>query len=252
MPGHLLQRLTKTQNAGLRIITGGMKTTAISELERTAGLLSLGERREEKPLHQSEKMKRHPSHPLHSKFEAPVKNRLERQSPNHLVKALQQKHRIPSSARNQPLEMLQNYEDWQVETPTIILDIPGIQAKDHHTDEELRSLTLEALSVAYPSTTWARACTDGSTEETGKNGGGGVFIKLLDGRSIRKSVATGQQSTNYRAEAYALLTAAQTLNQEERLPTNTVFLTDCRSILQSPITRRGPDLQQHQTGAVPA
>ena len=37
-------------------------------------------------------------------------------------------------------------------------------------------------------------------------------IKLPDGRSIRKSVATGQQSTNYRAEAYALLTAAQTLN----------------------------------------
>ena len=42
-----------------------------------------------------------------------------------------------------------------------------------------------------------------------------------------------QQSTNYRAEAYALLAAAQTLNQEERLPTNTMFLTDCRSILQS-------------------
>ena len=46
-------------------------------------------------------------------------------------------------------------------------------------------------------------------------------------------MATGQQSTNYRAEAYALLAAAQTLNHEERLPTNTVFLTDCRSILQS-------------------
>ena len=128
--------------------------------------------------------------------------------------------------------MLQNYEDWQAETPTIILDIPGIQAKDHHTDEELRSLTLEVLSVAYPSTTWARAYTDGSAEEAAKNGGGGVFIRLPDGRSIRKSVATGQQSTNYRAEAYALLTAAQTLNQEGRLPTNTVFLTDCRSILQ--------------------
>ena len=129
--------------------------------------------------------------------------------------------------------MLENYEDWQAETPTIILDIPGIQAKDHHTDEELRSLTLEALRVAYPSTTWARAYTDGSAEEAAKNGGSGVFIKLLDGRSIRKSVATGQQSTNYRAEAYALLTAAQTLNQEERPPTNTVFLTDSRSILQS-------------------
>ena len=187
-----LDQLTKTQNAGLRIITGGMKTTPISELERTTGLLPLGERREEKLLRQSEKMKRLPSHPLHSKFEAPTKNRLKRQSPNHLVKALQQKHRISSSARNQPLEMLQNYEDWQAETPAIILDIPGIQAKDHHTDEELRSLTLEGLSVAYPSTTWARAYTDGSVVGATKNGGGGVFIKLPDGRSIGKSVATGQ------------------------------------------------------------
>ena len=64
--------------------------------------------------------------------------------------------------------MLQNYEDRQAETPTIILDIPGIQTKEHHLDEELRSLTLEALSVAYPSTTWARAYTDGSAEEAAK------------------------------------------------------------------------------------
>ena len=77
-----LDQLTKTQNAVLRIITGGMKTTPISELERTAGLLLFGERREEKLLHQSKKMKRLPSHPLHSKFEAPTKNRLKRQSPN--------------------------------------------------------------------------------------------------------------------------------------------------------------------------
>ena len=196
------------------------------------GPLSLEESREEKLLHQSEKMKRLPSHPLYSKFEAPTQNRLKRQSPNHLVKALQQKHSIPSSARKQPLEMLQNCEDWKAETPTIILDITGIQTKEHHTDEVLRSLTLEALCVAYPSTTWARAYTDGSAGAA-KNGGGGFFIKLPDGRSISKSVATGQQSTNYRAEAYFLLAAAQTLNQEERLPTHTVFLTHCRPILQS-------------------
>ena len=206
-----------------------MKTTPISEVERTTGLLSLGKRREEKLLRQSKKMKRRPSHPLHSKFEAPAKNGLKKQSLNHLIKALQQEHKIPSSPRNQPLEMLQNCEDWQAEAPTIIRNIP---AKEHLTDEELRSLTLEALSVAYPSTTLARAYTDGSADEAAKNGGGGIFIKLPVGRSIR-SVATGQQSTNYRAEAYTLLTAAQTLNQEERLPTNTVFLTDCRSILQS-------------------
>ena len=60
-----------------------------------------------------------------------------------------------------------------------------------------------------------------------------MFIKLPDSRSIGKSVATRQQSKNYRAEAYALLAAPQTLNQAERLPNNTMFLTDCRSILQN-------------------
>ena len=92
--------------------------------------------------------------------------------------------------------MLQYYEDWEAETPTTILDIPGIQAKEHLTGEKLRSLTLEALNVAYPSAIWSRAYTDGSAEEAAKNGGGGVFIKLPDGRSIKKSVVTGQQSTN--------------------------------------------------------
>ena len=82
--------------------------TPISEEERTAGLLSLEKRREEKRQCQSEKMKGLPSRHLHFKFEAPTKNRLKRQSPNHLVKALQQKHRIPSSARSQPSEMLKN------------------------------------------------------------------------------------------------------------------------------------------------
>ena len=55
--------------------------------------------------------------------------------------------------------------------------------------------------------------------------------KLPDGRPIRKSVATGQQSTNYRTESYALLAAAPTLNQKERFPTLTVSILQN---LQSP------------------
>ena len=42
-----LDQLTKTKITGLRIIIGGMKTTAISDLERIVGLLSLEDRREE-------------------------------------------------------------------------------------------------------------------------------------------------------------------------------------------------------------
>ena len=57
-----------------------MKTTPISKMEKTAGLLSLEERREEKLLRQSVQMKRLPSHPLHIKFEALTKNRHKRES----------------------------------------------------------------------------------------------------------------------------------------------------------------------------
>ena len=143
------------------------------------------------------------------------------------------KHRIPSSARIQPLEMLQNYEDWQAESPTIILDIPGIQAKEHHTDEELRSLTLEALSIAYPSTTWARAYTDGSAERQKKMAVAEFSSSSLMADPSESLWLQGSSQKTCRAEAHALLAATQTLNWEERLPTNTVLLTDCRSILQS-------------------
>ncbi|KAK7115386.1 hypothetical protein V1264_001263 [Littorina saxatilis] len=237
--------LAKVQNAGLRLITGGMKTTPISALEKTAGLTSLEERRDEKLLRQSEKMKRLPSHPLHSTLQAPTKNRIKRQSPNHLIKALQHKHKgsLPPST-GQPLEMLQDYEEWSLDVPPIILDVPGIGAKQEQPEAVLKSLTLETLDRDYPTTTWTQVFTDGSAEHAVRNGGGGVYIKFPDGSSLRKSVATGLVSTNYRAEAHALHLAAQTLNQEEALPGQTVFLTDCRSLLQSLQTREREQILQ--------
>ncbi|XP_076455528.1 uncharacterized protein LOC143290127 [Babylonia areolata] len=224
--------LTKTQNASLRLITGGMKTTPVSAMEKSAGLISLEERSPEK-LKQNEKLKRLPSHPLLPKLKDPTKNRLKRQSPNHLIKALERKHHHPLSATNQPTESLQDYEDWQADTPAIMLKIPGVDSKECHIAAELKSLTLEALSIKYPPDTWARAYTDGSAEEAVKNGGSGVYIRFPDGKTISTSVAIGTLSTNFRAEACALLLTAQTFSQEDTLPTNTVFLTDCKSILQS-------------------
>ena len=70
------KKLSKVQNAGLRIITGAMKTTPIAAMEETTNLQSLEERRKEKSLRQGEKVKRLPSHPLHKKLQEPTKNRL--------------------------------------------------------------------------------------------------------------------------------------------------------------------------------
>ncbi|XP_076439160.1 uncharacterized protein LOC143278033 [Babylonia areolata] len=109
---------------------------------------------------------------------------------------------------------------------------PFVESKECHIAAELKSLTLEALSTRHPPDTWARAYTDGSAEEAVKNGGSGVYVTFPDGKTISKSVAIGTLSTNFRAEACALLLSAQTFSQEDTLPTNTVFLTDCKSILQ--------------------
>ncbi|XP_076466233.1 uncharacterized protein LOC143297697 [Babylonia areolata] len=228
-----LHSLTKTQNASLRLITGSMKTTPVSAMEKTAGPLSLEESRQEILLRQNEKLKRLPSHPLLPKLKPPTKNRLKQQSPSHLIKALERKHYHPLSATNQPTESLQDNEDWQADTPAIMLSIPGVESKECHIAAELKSLTLEALSTKYPSDTWVRVYTDGSAEAAVKNGGSGVYIRFPDGKTISKSVAIGSLSTNFRAKACALLLAVQTFSQEDTLPTNTVFLTDCKSILQN-------------------
>ena len=123
--------------------------------------------------------------------------------------------------------------DWQAVTLTIILDIPGIHAMKHHTDEELRSLTLEALCVAYPSTTWARAYKDESTEEAEKKAEVEFSLSSLTADPSGSLCLQGSSQPTTELRAYTLLAAAQTLTQEDRLPTNTVFWTDYRSILQS-------------------
>ena len=190
---------------------------------------------------------------MHYKYEAPTKNRPKRQSANHLIKALQQKRKLLSSARNQLLEMLQDYEDWQAKTQTIILDIPSIQAKEHPTDEELSSLSLDALSVACPSTTGQELTQMGQQKRQQKMAD--VEFSLSSPTAAPSGSlwlqCSSQQSTELKLARSTLLAAPQTLTQEERLLANTVFLVDCRSTLQSSITRRGADRQQHQTGAVP-
>ena len=55
-------------------------------------------------------------------------------------------------------------------------------------------------------------------------------------------------STNYRAEASALLYATEMLNSCEELSTNSVILTDCRSVQQSLQTEEAQsDHTRHQT-----
>ena len=66
-------RLNLVQNRGLRIILGAMKTTPVSEMEKTANIQPLVDRRQEKLLIQGEKSRMLQNHPLHTKLQASTK-----------------------------------------------------------------------------------------------------------------------------------------------------------------------------------
>ena len=85
-------RLDKVQNMALGVILGALKTTPVHDMEKTANVEPLERRRSLKMLIQGEKLRRLPSHPLHTNLEQPSKNRLKRRSLNHQYKELSRTH----------------------------------------------------------------------------------------------------------------------------------------------------------------
>ena len=85
-------KLDKVQHVALRAIVGTMKTTPIKEMEKRADLEPLELQRTFKVLTQTEKIRRLPGYPLHKKLAVPTKNRMKRQSLNHLARDLRRTH----------------------------------------------------------------------------------------------------------------------------------------------------------------
>jgi len=227
-------KLDKVQNMGLRIILGAMKTTPIREMEKTADLEPLETRRNYKILVQAEKAKRMPTHPLHQKLNKRTKNRLKRQSLNHLTEKLEN---ICPDVRDVDAA---NCEKLSTKTwtprrlsPQINLDVPNLEGKGEQLPALQKSLTLEMMQNRYPPNTWIQAFTDGSAEKAVQNGGSGALIKFRDGSTTTLSFPVGKLSSNYRAEVQALAAASTHLVESRAQKENIVFLTDSLSALQA-------------------
>ncbi|KAK7097663.1 hypothetical protein V1264_004608 [Littorina saxatilis] len=226
-------RLNKVQNASMRIITGGLKTTPIHALEATTRLPSLDHRREEKVIVQYEKLQRLPSHPAHQHTQQLTKNRLKRSSFNHLAKQLErtQTSFLPRTPEEQ--EPLQDAEEWnsQLSKVLFVTDMPGVTSKREQQDAVLKNLTLEMMHQDYNASVWTHIYTDGSSDGAIKNGGSGILVRYPDGHTLSRSLPAGELSSNYRAELTALREAVSLVS--EHPPSHAVFLTDCRSAVQS-------------------
>ena len=62
------QALDKVQNQALRLITGAMRSTPITEMERLTGVQPLGQRRDAKNTMQTEKVKYLTNHPMKTRL----------------------------------------------------------------------------------------------------------------------------------------------------------------------------------------
>ena len=227
------QTLDKVQNMGLRIILGAMKTTPIKEMERTANIEPLNRRRKLKIVSQSEKMKRLPTHPLHSLLDKPTKNRIKRQSLNHLNKIYTREY--SDILQNElPVKQLTypHYTLLRGNSADIKTSIPGITSK-LQPPAELQAYTADMIDTCYSGHSWTHIFTDGSATEAVKNGGAGVYIRYTDGEITKLSFSGGRRCTNYRAELIAIKEAIAFILEKDKECRKVVIFSDSLSALQA-------------------
>ena len=224
-------RLDKVQNMALLVILVAMKTTPVHDMEKTANVEPLERRRSLKIFIQGEKLRRLPSHPLHTNLAQPTKNHLKRQSLNHQYKELP---RTNQDIVDVPIELLTD-PAWKPDNETDIqmfLSVPGIISKEQ-LPGELRNLTLALTADRFPCNVWTHVYTNGSAEEVMKNGGSGVYIRYPDGNTTSLSVHGGLHCSNYRAELLAICTAAEHLLESGKQMGNIAIFTNSLSTLQA-------------------
>ena len=228
--------LDKTQNQGLRIVLGAMKSTPLAELHRQTETDTLENRRQQKTLIGYEKSKRNPTHPLHNTLQERTKNRLKkRKSPNHIMKDL---HRQNCNYLPKEEDMCENLQGPDLAIPqaaehNTVYTIPGINKKEEELSHQMKLLSLEYIHETYPETTWTHIYTDGSAEGSRKNGGAGVSIRKTGEAEKRKALPSGTVCSNFRAELTGIKAALEYISEETHTGRRYVIFCDSLSAIQS-------------------
>ena len=228
------QKLEKIQNTGLRIISGGMKSTPINKMERLAGLKILEEQREEKIVVQAGKYKRLQRHPLHTKISELSSYRIKRLSFKKTAREMCAKHFDIMPQGEGEIEPLNATRSGRVHHKilNISTEIPEIQ-KHKEASEVTKAKALEYLQNNFPSEILCHVYTDGSAKDATGNGGSEVYIKYPDTSSTSHSFALGKLASNFRAELQAIRETINILIERNITHSNMIILSYCLAALQS-------------------
>ena len=227
-------KIARIQNQAMRLMTGAMRTTPIKELETITGLQSMEDRRDIKVMTQAAKYKRLESHPMNNRMKMPTRGRLKRSSFIQESRVRERKNPELLEHTASPLPRNTAVPAWKKEAyPIIRTTIPGVCNKETQSDLARKALALDHIQANYPPDLWTHAYTDGSATEATRDGGGGVYVRYTNGEE-HCAIATGKFSTNFRAEAEALKTAAERLTRNRNVThDNIAIFTDALSVLQA-------------------
>lgn len=224
--------IDRLQNQAMRIMTGSMKSTPITAMETTTGLMDMNSRRAMKMNIQAAKFDRLDNHPMHCRMNERSECRLKRSS--FVEKSRKCQAPLHTSERTTESLTLHPNPIWNYALPELKTNIPGIKPKaDSQSTLEKKAISLEYLDEHYPEESWTRVFTDGSADEAIRNGGAGYTYQTSTS-TMQGAHPVGAFSTNYRAEVKALELATESVRENmEYMKDNIVFLTDSLSIIQA-------------------
>ena len=107
------QKAERVQNQCLRIITGGMKSTPINEMEALTGLHSIEDRKDQKTMNQFVKFQHLKAHPMHIRVNKGEKSRLKRSSFSSSARYLRRSLDTPNLEPNKEMEVTNACPPWK-------------------------------------------------------------------------------------------------------------------------------------------
>ena len=220
----------KVQNWALRLITGAMQSTPITEMNRLTGVQPLSQSRDAKILTQAGKFRWLPNHPVKSRVEGLTMNRLKKVVLCMIARSWPVGFKADCPRDHSSSSPPDMSEPWVTDITDIKVHT-SLSDGDTQDDTVKQSLTLAMTAERYPQEAWIYVFNAGSATNAVTNGGAEILVHFPGGQKATASIAVGKHCANYHAETEALMQTASILEASDHDYKQVVFLSDALSIL---------------------
>ncbi|GFY00811.1 uncharacterized protein TNCV_2142031 [Trichonephila clavipes] len=213
------------QNSGLRIITGGVKSTPITAMQLQTGIEPLDSRRDKFTLKFWERDRR-----VDYRYWDETLRLQTQTSPLSQAELLMKKQQRPLMTRNALIQFYSTHRH----THTVATSLPSKRLnltnmpsnKVDDIPKELKSRALETNEEKYPANEWLHIYTDGSYLPETNGAGARWFCSRFEG-----SLAVGKNATNYDGEVLVVCEDKTHLLSAGLAPAKVIFFIESQAAI---------------------